>query len=98
MTHVQRLNKLDTIGWHDDETSGRHQICGERCDWIAGKIDGVQWSAWISEVSGMVYLHGNAMSKELDFKFDEFCVLVRDGWPVPKAAPAARGLFDGDDE
>jgi len=29
--------------------------------------------------------------------FEAFCDLVRDGWPVVKVAPAARGLFDGDD-
>ena len=95
MTHSQRLNTLDTLGWHHDETSGRHQECAERCDWIAGKIDGVAWSAWISEAGGMVYLH---TSPEIDETFDEFCDLVRDGWPVVKVAPVARGLFDGDDE
>ena len=94
MTHTQRLNKLDSLGWHHDETSGRHQICAERCHWIAGKIDGVEWSAWISEVSGMVYLHTDPA---IDKPFDEFIALVRDGWPKPKAALAVRGFDFGDE-
>ena len=100
MTHAQRTKQLAALGWHPstDPQTGRqleHRICGERCYWITGKIDGVAWSAWISEAGGMVYLH---TSPEIDKTFDEFCDLVRDGWPVVKVAPVARGLFDGDDE
>jgi hypothetical protein len=95
--HNARLHKLESLGWRHDETSGRHQICAERCDWIAGKISGVEWSAWISEVSGMVYLHGVASTPGgYDFEFDAFCALVKNGWPEVNVPAAVRSLF-GDD-
>ena len=100
MTHVQRQKQLAALGWipSTDPQTGRqleHKICGERCYWITGLIDGIEWHAWISEKSGMVYLH---TSPEIDKPFNEFIALVRDGWPVAKVAPVARGLFEGDDE
>ena len=98
MTHNQRLGELLRLGWIHDETSGRHQVCAERCDYISGTIGTVEWAAWIGVDSGMVYLQGQpAVAGDYDFTFDAFCTLVRDGWPVVKVAPAARGLFDGED-
>ena len=94
MNHTQRLANLASLNWIHDEKSGRHSICNERCGWIAGKIGDVEWSAWLSEVSGMVYLHGVAPSHgEYDFAFDAFCELVRVGWKVKKTATAVRSLF-----
>lgn len=94
MNHNHRLNKLDTLNWIHDEASGRHQICAERCGWISGQISGVEWSAWISEVSGKVYLHGVASAAgEYDFEFEAFCELVRNGWPEKKQQKLERSLF-----
>ena len=98
MTHTQRKNALTKLSWNvetDPQTGDplQHKICTETCYWITGKIDCVEWNAWISEVSGMVYLH---TSPEIDKPFDGFCELVRDGWPKAKVAPVSRGLFDDD--
>ena len=93
MTHSERIDKLFFIGWIEDETAGRHQICGERCRWIFGKIGGVEWSGWMSDVSGMVYLHANPA---IDFEFEAFCQTVANGWPE-KIVPAGRSLFGDDD-
>lgn len=98
MNASDRHRTLATLGWKTDETAGRHQICGERCKWIMGDIAGVAHSAWMSDVSGMVYLHMKETKPgEYDFTFDDFCKIVVNGWPVAKVAPAARSLF-GDDE
>ena len=94
MTHNERLLKLESLGWHQDVDSGRHKICGERCVWIHGKIAGVEWSGWISEVSGMVYLHTDPA---IDLVFDAFCETVLRGWPEKKKTPASRSLFGDDD-
>jgi len=94
MSHLQRLKQLAKLNWIHDEKSGRHQIGAERCGWIAGKISGVEWSAWIGETSGTVYLHGVASAAgEYDFEFDAFCELVRNGWPEKKQPKQARSLF-----
>ena len=91
----KRIDKLNVLGWLMDETAGRHQICGERCRWIFGKIAGVEWSGWMSDISGMVYLHSNPA---IDLAFDAFCGIVANGWPEKKVAPAGRSLFGEDDE
>jgi len=97
MTHAKRLAKLATLGWIHDPTSGRHLVCGERCDWIDGKIGEVIWSAWIGEKTGTVYLHIEAIVPgEYDFMFETFCQLVANGWPEKKPAKVERSLF-GDD-
>ena len=90
----KRMDKLNFLGWQVDETAGRHQICGERCRWIFGNISGVEWSGWISDVSGMVYLHANPA---IDLAFDAFCGIVVNGWPEKKVARAGRSLFGEDD-
>ena len=95
MTHTQRLDTLKKLGWQMDETAGRHNVCGERCRWVVGKISGVEWSAWMSDISGTVYLHTPAAGH--DFQFDAFVSIVSNGWPVAKVAPAARSLFGEDD-
>jgi hypothetical protein len=92
----KRLDTLAELGWKMEETAGRYQICGERCRWISGKISGVEWSAWMSETSGTVYLHTAAAGH--DFKFDAFVEIVRDGWPVAKVAPKSRGFDFGEDD
>lgn len=98
MTHTQRLNKLDSLGWHHDETSGRHLICGERCDFISGEISGVKYDAWIAERSGFVYIQDSRLDeKDMDQSFERFCATVRDGWLVPKVVPVVRGFDFGDD-
>ena len=94
MTHNERIRILASLGWSHDDESGRHKIYAERCVWISGKISCVDWSAWMSEVSGMVYLHA---SPAVDLPFEEFVGVVRNGWPEKKQAPAERSLF-GDDE
>ena len=94
MTHKEKLNHLKSLGWHQDVDSGRHQICGERCVWIHGTISNVEWSGWLSEISGMVYLHTDPA---IDLAFDAFCNVVVNGWPVAKVATAARGFDFGDD-
>lgn len=86
----KRLDKLNSLGWIMDEKAGRHNVCGERCRWIFGKIAGVEWSAWMSEVSGTVYLHTPAAGH--DFQFEAFVSIVANGWPVAKVAPKSRGL------
>ena len=96
MTHTQRLDTLNKLGWQMDEKAGRHQICGERCSWIQGKIAGVEWSAWRSDISGTVYLHTPAAGH--DFQFDAFVSIVRNGWPVAKVAPKSRGFDFGEDD
>ena len=70
MTHNDRLQTLEALNWQQDETAGRHQICAERCVWIMGSIGGVSHSAWMSEVSGMVYLHAGGAPEDRDFEFD----------------------------
>lgn len=95
MTHKERIIKLATLGWHHDVKSGRHQVCGERCVWIFGKIAGVEWSGWISEISGMVYLHADPA---IDLAFDAFCQTVANGWPEKKVAPKSRGFDFGEDD
>ena len=92
----KRLNTLSEIGWQMDEKAGRHNVCGERCRWIFGKITGVEWSAWMADMSGTVYLHTPAARH--DFQFDAFVSIVSNGWPVAKVAPAARSLFGENDE
>lgn len=99
MNRNLRLKHLATLGWRYDETAGNHLICNERCDWIFGKVGAVEWSAWISQRSGMVYLHGTPSALgEYDFTFDVFVSVIANGWPTPKVAPAARSLFDDDDD
>lgn len=97
MTPAERHEIVLSLNWQIDETAGRHQICGERCGWIVGMIDGVALSAWIGERSGIVYLHLAGKPGEYDFEFEAFCEIVKNGWPKAKAAPAARSLF-GDAE
>ena len=63
--------------------------------WIAGKISNVEWSGWMSIISGMVYLHADPA---IDLDFDAFCKTVVNGWPEKKVAQAARSLFGEDDE
>ncbi len=92
-TNAERIRTLATLNWQRDESAGRHKICGEFCTWIAGNIDGVALSAWMSEASGMVYLHAGA-----DYTFDAFLEICRNGWPVVKVAPVARGFDFGDDD
>ena len=94
MTHTDRLSILDSLGWKCDDTSGRHQMCAERCVWIAGKIAGVDWSGWMSEVSGTVYLH---TAPPIDVAFDELVKIVANGWPEKKTGPAGRSLFGDED-
>ena len=94
MTHTQRLDTLAELGWTIEKIGGRHTICGEHCRWIHGQISGIEWSAWMSEVRGMVYFH---TSPAIDLEFDAFVSIIRDGWPVAKVAPAARSLFGEDD-
>ena len=95
MTHNEKLHHLESLGWHQDVDSGRHQICGERCVWIFGKIAGVEWSGWMSEISGMVYLHTDPA---IDLAFDAFCNTVANGWPEKKVAPKSRGFDFGEDD
>jgi hypothetical protein len=95
MTHSQRLDTLNKLEWWMDEKAGRHQICGERCRWIQGQISGIEWSAWMSEVSGMVYFH---TSPAVDLEFDAFVSIVSNGWPVAKMAPKSRGFDFGEDD
>ena len=94
MTHNERLLHLESLAWHQDVDSGRHRINGERCVWIHGKIDGTEWSGWMSESSGMVYLHTHPA---IDFGFDAFCKTVETSWQEKKKAPAGRSLFGDDD-
>ena len=95
MTHKEKLHHLESLGWHQDVDSGRHQICGERCVWIFGKIAGVEWSGWMSEISGMVYLHTDPA---IDLAFDAFCNTVANGWPEKKVVPKSRGFDFGEDD
>ena len=86
-THELRIQVLATLGWQRDEKAGKHQICAERCEWISGKIETLDWSAWISTVSGMVYLHRGGELENRYFWFEAFCRLVENGWPkvvIPK--------------
>ena len=98
MTQNDRLHALESLNWHFDDEAGRHQICAERCVWIMGSIGGVSHSAWMSEVSGMVYLHAGGAPEDRDFEFDAFVAIVGDGWPVKLTKTQARGFDFGDDE
>ena len=91
--HELRIQVLATLGWTIENTSGRHTVCGEQCRWIHGQISGIEWSAWMSEVSGMVYFH---TSPAIDKTFDEFCKLVENGWPKVVVIPKTRSLFGED--
>ena len=95
MALKQNITILADLGWHIDDTAGRHQICAEPCAWIHGKICGVDWTAWVSTISWKVYLHA---TPAIDLEFSEFLDVVRNGWPEKKVVPAARGFDFGDDE
>ena len=95
--HELRIQTLEALGWQRDESSGLHQICAERCEWIIGRISSLEWSAWMSTVSGMVYLHRGGEPEERDFEFDAFCKLVENGWPKVVVIPKTRGFDFGED-
>ena len=66
--------------------------------YISGPIGPVEWAAWIGVESGNVYVQRAAYTLgEYDFTFEAFCDLVKNGWPVAKVAPVARGFDFGDD-
>ena len=102
MTHAKRIKQLSAIGWLPglDPVSKNHiqyQINGERVWHIECTISGVATAAWMRDKDGFVFVQIAGPDEGMDFEFDAFCELVKDGWPVAKVAPVARGLFDGED-
>lgn len=94
MTPSERHEILLSLDWtrEIDPPSGNpltHPINSEPCNWYSGQIAGIDRSAWIGTKTGKVYLHSGG-----DHEFEEFCEIVRNGWPVAKVT---RGFDFGDD-
>lgn len=85
LAHKHRLTELDSLNWRVDASSGQHHIQSEPCVWIDGEINGTKQSAWLSIVTGSVYLHGGP-----DMPFDAFLNLMKPQPPIARQ----RGLFD----
>ena len=90
MTHNDRIALLPSIGWRQCAKPLIQFACDEMCEYVIGKIAGIEYDAWLGIKSGMVYLQ---IHPGIDLPWDEFVKTVRDGWPAKKLAPAARSLF-----